>query len=126
VKNNYLKEDENSEDYIACFNELLKVKVTSFVNLVVCKYKLKEYESIINITEQIIEMDPNNTKALYFRGKAYLETQEYAKAVDSLTNLCRIDPNHSDGRAELERAKKVKKDFQEGQTKLYSKFFGDN
>lgn len=101
----------------------MAVKVTSFVNLVVCKYKLKEYESIINITDQIIEMDPNNTKALYFRGKAYLETQEYGKAVEYLTKLCRIDPNHADGRAELERAKKTKKDFLDGQTKLYSKFF---
>lgn len=74
VKNNYLKEDENSEEYIKTFNDLTNVKVVCFVNLVVCKYKLKEYDSIINITEQILEMDPNNTKALYFRGKAYLET----------------------------------------------------
>jgi len=53
------------------------IKVLTFLNLVVCKYKLKEYESILGITDQIMEMDPNNTKALFFRGKALLERQEY-------------------------------------------------
>ena len=60
------------------------LKVTCFVNLVVCKHKMKEYQSIINITDQVIEMDPNNVKCLYFRGNAFMELQEYEKSVASL------------------------------------------
>lgn len=79
------------------------------MNLVVCKFKLKEYQSIIGITDQVLEMDPNNIKCLYFRGKAYLELQEYDNSVNCLQKLVQIDPNHVDGRNELARAKKIKK-----------------
>ena len=51
AKNNYIKEDENSEPFISASTELWALKTSSFVNLVVCKYKMKEYESIISITE---------------------------------------------------------------------------
>lgn len=56
-------------------------------------------------------MDPNNTKCLFFRGKAFLETQEYNKAVECLTKLVQIDPNHTEGKNELIRAKKTKKEL---------------
>lgn len=91
------------------FSEIMALKVTLFLNLTVCKFKLKEYQSIIGITDQIIEMDPNNVKCYYFRGKAFLEIQEYSKAVESFQKLVQIDPHHSDGRKELENAKRVKK-----------------
>jgi tetratricopeptide (TPR) repeat protein len=87
----------------------MAIKVTTFLNLVVCKYKTKEFESIIGITDQIIEMDPNNVKCLYFRGKALIELKEYSKAVDCFTKLVHVDPNHAEGRKELENAKKIKK-----------------
>ena len=65
----------------------MALKLTLFLNLAVCKYKLKEFASIIGITDQVLEMDPNNVKGLYFRGKAFIETEEYAKAVESFTRL---------------------------------------
>lgn len=43
------------------------------MNLTVCKFKMREWQSIIGITDQVIDMDPNNVKCLYFRGKAYIE-----------------------------------------------------
>ncbi len=83
----------------------------SFLNLVVCKHKLKEYQSVVNITDQVIEMDPDNVKCLYFRGNALVELQEYAKGVETLQRLVTVDPKHAEGRALFERAKKVKKEF---------------
>lgn len=84
---------------------------------------MKEWDSIVNITDQILEFDPNNTKCLYFRGKAFLELQEYDNAVKYLTHLCHLDPSHIDGRNELERARKIRKEFLDKQTKAYSKMF---
>ena len=49
--NNYLKEDAESEDYLVPYKELMSIKVVSFMNLVVCKSKLKEWESIVGITD---------------------------------------------------------------------------
>jgi cytochrome c-type biogenesis protein CcmH/NrfG len=68
-------------------------------------------------------MDPSNIKNMFFRGKAFIELQEYEKAVEVLTMLCHIDPTHVDGRNELVRAKHIKKAFLEDQHKKYSKFF---
>jgi hypothetical protein len=59
-------------------------KLVCFLNLVVCKYKLKEYQSVVNITDQVLEMDPNNVKGLYFRGLSFIEVQEYDKGVETL------------------------------------------
>ena len=71
AKNNY--RGENGPEYDEKDKELQGLKIVSFVNLVVCKYKLKEFQSIIGITDQILEMDPSNVKGYYFRGKALLE-----------------------------------------------------
>lgn len=101
----------------------MAVKVTTFMNLVVCKFKLKEYESIIGITDQVIEMDERNVKCWYFRGKAFMELREYAKAVDSFAKLVQIDPNHVEGRKEYDNAKKIKKQFLENEHKKYSRIF---
>ena len=71
--NNYQKEDDSTEDYKKTYAELQGIKIVTFLNLVVCKHKLKEWQSVVNITDQVLEMDPNSLKGLYFRGNAYLE-----------------------------------------------------
>lgn len=68
-------------------------------------------------------MDPNNVKALYFRGFAHLELLEYSPSVDVLTKLCVADPNHVDGRNLLLKAKKAKKDYLDAEHRKFSKMF---
>jgi hypothetical protein len=46
-----LKEDENDELFKKTNEELMGLKLTCFLNLVVCKSKMKEWESIVNITD---------------------------------------------------------------------------
>lgn len=41
--NNYQKEDDSTEDYKKTYAELQSIKIVSFLNLVVCKHKLKEW-----------------------------------------------------------------------------------
>ena len=109
VNNNYQKEDEESEEYKAKFNELTELKKTLFANLVVCKWKDAQYESIVNITDQLLEFDPDNKKGLFFRGKALLQLQEYDKATEPLNHLVKIDPSNKDALMELDKAKKIKR-----------------
>lgn len=85
VVNNHAKEDEESEEYKATMVELNQLKVTSFTNLVVCKFKLKEYASVIAISDQIIDMAPNHVKALFFRGKSQYMIEDFEQAVATLT-----------------------------------------
>ncbi|TNV81229.1 hypothetical protein FGO68_gene13209 [Halteria grandinella] len=121
--NNYQKEDEFSEEFQRINKELMALKVTCFNNLVVCKHKMREWQSIVNITDQVIDMDPDNVKCLYFRGNAYLELEEYDNSTKCLAHLVQVDPAHKDGRALFEKAKKAKKEYQENQHKKFSKMF---
>ena len=74
--------------------ELDALKVTSFTNLCVCKFKVKEYQSVIAITEQIMDMAPNHAKALFFRGKCQYLVEEYENSIETLTKLCGLDPDN--------------------------------
>lgn len=58
--------------------------------------------------------DANNTKTLYFRGKSFMELQEFDKGVATLTELVKYDPENQDGKTELIKAKKTRKDFIDG------------
>jgi tetratricopeptide (TPR) repeat protein len=74
------------------FEELMALKIVSFLNLVVCKHKLKEWQSIVGITDQVLEMDSSNVKCLYFRGNALLEMKEFEKSAECLAKLVHVDP----------------------------------
>ena len=49
--NNYQKEDDTTEEYKKTYAELQSIKIVTFLNLVVCKHKQKEWQSVVNITD---------------------------------------------------------------------------
>lgn len=63
---------------------------------------------MVNITEQIMDMAPNHTKALYFRGKCQYLVEDFDNAIATLTKLCSLEPTNADFRTELDTAKKMK------------------
>lgn len=89
-------------------DQLNNLKLTCFTNLCVCKFKVKEYQSVIAITEQIMDMNPRHPKALYFRGKCQYLVEEFENSIATLTKLCEIEPDNADFQNELENAKRLK------------------
>ena len=104
-------------------DQLNNLKLTSFTNLVVCKTKLKEYQSVIAITDQIIDMAPNHAKALFFRGRAQYMVEEYEAAIATLTKLCELQPEDQGFKQELEQAKRLQAQDLKKQQKMFSKMF---
>ena len=104
VVNNFKKEDDTSEEYRCRMDELNTLKLTCFTNLVVCKFKTQEYQSVIAIADQIKDMNPNHAKALYFCGKAQYLVEEFDNSIATLTHLCSLQPENPDFKAELEMA----------------------
>jgi tetratricopeptide (TPR) repeat protein len=74
------------------------MKITLFTNLVVCKTKLQEWQSVTLISDQIMEMDKDNVKALYFRGKAFKELGQFDKSLEALNRLIEVDPSHAEAK----------------------------
>jgi len=124
ANNNFLKEDENSDNFKSWHEELWGLKEPCFMNVAVCKYKAKEYESIIDITNQVIDYNPNSLKAWYFRGRAFGERQEYDDAVESFKRALEIDPNHKPSKIEFERMKKTRADLVARETNKFKTIFG--
>ena len=68
VKNNVEEEDETSLAYIEASEKLDEIKTACFMNVVVCKAKQEQWQSVVDVTDQVIEFAPDNLKCWYWRG----------------------------------------------------------
>lgn len=123
ANNNYLKEDEESEGFKKAYEELWALKEPCFMNVAVCKIKFEEYESIIDITNQVIDFNPNSLKAWYFRGRAFFGLQEYDEALQSYKRALEIDPNHAASKTAYEQTKKTRANFIAKEESKYKQIF---
>lgn len=44
---------------------------------------------------KVLELDPNNTKALFYLSIAYMDLSKFEKALEVLDNLLKIDSSHA-------------------------------
>jgi STIP1 family protein 1 len=56
----------------------------SMTNRALCYIKLNEWSSVIEDSQTIIGHDPSSIKAHFYLGQAYMATDDYDKAIDSL------------------------------------------
>lgn len=123
--NNFAKEDAETEDFKRDNDTLQSLKLTCFNNLVVCKHKMEEWQSVIGITDQILDegMDPNNIKAMYFRSQALLKEEEYDQSVDCIEKLLELDASHAEAKKLLARVKKTRQAYRDKETKKFKGMF---
>ncbi|XP_062375612.1 inactive peptidyl-prolyl cis-trans isomerase FKBP6 [Sardina pilchardus] len=72
-----LREEEKRSVEAALVGILLNLSLTYF--------RLERPTTSLKYGQRVLEMDPNNTKALYRCGQAYLELEDHEKAADFLT-----------------------------------------
>ena len=82
IYNNLNKEDETSDEFLKIKEELDKIQIQTLTNILVVKNKLEHWSDIIEISDKALEIEPENIKALFFRGKALKNLHEYEKAKD--------------------------------------------
>ncbi len=68
-------------------------------------------------------MAPSHAKALFFRGKCQYMVEEFEQSIATLTKLCKLQPDNTDFKAELDMANKLKARELKQQQKVYSKMF---
>ncbi|XP_015180137.1 PREDICTED: aryl-hydrocarbon-interacting protein-like 1 [Polistes dominula] len=84
-----LAEKPNDEEWLM----LNKMKVPLLLNYSQCKLKNEEYYSVIEHCTTVLKTDPDNVKALYRRGKAYIGTWDEDKAIKDLKRVAELDPS---------------------------------
>ena len=94
IKNNVVEEDETSLNYIETLEKLDQIKVSCFMNVVVCKAKQDQWQSVVDVTDQVIEFAPENLKCWYWRGVGQRHVEEYQESMKSLKRAIELDPKH--------------------------------
>lgn len=83
-----LAEKPNGEEWLA----LNQLKIPLLLNYAQCKLMLKEYYAVIEHCTTVLKHDPDNVKALYRRGKAYIGAWDKTEATKDLRRAAELDP----------------------------------
>ncbi|PVD33481.1 hypothetical protein C0Q70_04737 [Pomacea canaliculata] len=97
--------------------------LSSHLNLAMCHLKLKEYSEAEEACKKALEMDSKNVKALFRRGQARLERNEYELALEDFEKVVELEPDNKAAKNQILLCKQRKKQFLEREKKLYSNMF---
>lgn len=90
-----LEHDSPSEDEV---NELgldiLGLKVKCLLNLAACQLHNGTYHHVVTNCTRALEIEPENVKALFRRGSALIQLQEYENAKGDLEKAVVLDPKN--------------------------------
>ncbi|XKL68537.1 hypothetical protein PGB90_004028 [Kerria lacca] len=75
------------------WNDLNRMKVPYLLNIAQCKLCLKDYYSVIENCNSVLEIEKNNVKALFRRGKAHIKVWNLQQAKEDLEKVLLLDKN---------------------------------
>ena len=85
--------------------------------------KRKLYDDCIKYCNEAIELDHKHIKALYLKGKAFIEKTEYVKAIEEFKNILEIEDDNKDAISALQRAQKLYKQYEDKSAVIAKKMF---
>ncbi|XP_050429915.1 AH receptor-interacting protein [Adelges cooleyi] len=107
------------------WNELNDIKTPLLLNLAQCKLISKEYYQVIEHCTSILDVNPDNIKALFRRGKANISVWRMDEAREDLRRVTNLDPSMeiSVNRLLVQINEAIKKKDDEDRQKLRGKLF---
>eukprot|EP00357_Protocruzia_adherens_P033684 CAMPEP_0114984740 /NCGR_PEP_ID=MMETSP0216-20121206/7446_1 /TAXON_ID=223996 /ORGANISM="Protocruzia adherens, Strain Boccale" /LENGTH=323 /DNA_ID=CAMNT_0002346913 /DNA_START=24 /DNA_END=995 /DNA_ORIENTATION=- len=103
-----------------------EVQIPCNLNLALCYLKLEIYPHVIHHCNKVLELRPENTKALYRRACAHMKTGEYEIPRRDLKLLLERDPNDTNVRAAMTELKKKIQDYHKQSKAVSSKMFASS
>lgn len=79
--------------------------------------------SIVQQCNTVLEIEPNNVKALYRRGQARLSAGESEEALADFQRVLQIDPRNAAAAQQIAHCQKLHKEAYEKDKKLYRNMF---
>lgn len=95
----------------------------AYQNLSTCCFKVDRFSSALKWMSRGLQLEPDNQKGLYRRGKAYAGLQEYELALKDFKKALELDPNNRSVQNQIIVCEVAIKRRKETEKKLYSKFF---
>jgi len=100
-----------------------EIKVAVYNNLAASQLKLNKPNRAITFSTKVLEIDQNNVKALFRRGKAYSTAGDLDRASDDLQKVEKLDPTDKAVQHELALLKQRNKKQDQKAAKFYSNMF---
>ena len=86
-------------------------------------YFFQNWDETLAICNKVLEIEPNNVKALFRRAQARSGRQDFELAVQDLARVKEIEPTDKGVAAELAKVKKAQQQYKEKEKSIYSKMF---
>lgn len=100
------------------------LKLSCYLNLAACQMRHHNFENVVKNASKALNLQPNNAKALYRRGSAYLELQEYEKAQEDLLAAQQLEPKNQAIARQLQilksRVQKLNQYYAKAMKKMFS------
>ncbi|XP_053975182.1 peptidyl-prolyl cis-trans isomerase D [Hylaeus anthracinus] len=90
-----------------CNETLINTRMALLLNLAAVKLKAKKHREVLKLCTEVLQLDKNNSKALFRRSQAYMGLNEYDLGLRDLKRASSISPNNKDILIEIEKVKKV-------------------
>jgi peptidyl-prolyl isomerase D len=103
-----------------------ELKVVMLLNIAAVKLQQCKHRDTLNLCNEILNIDKNNTKALFRRGQAYMGLNEYKLGLADLKKANEKNPNNKDILKEIEKVKKVMKSYLILEKALCKRMFKSN
>ena len=103
--------------------KIRELEVPCCLNIAAVKLKESDFDSALAECDKVLEIDPDNLKAIYRRGQARFGMKEYDLALQDLNFVRRAEPGDKAVAAELARVKKARQASVEKEKSMYGKMF---
>ena len=104
-------------------DEQRNIQLSCYLNIANCYLQQKKWKECLYVTAKALEIDSNSSKALYRRGIAYLNLQDFTNAKKNLLLCARLEPTNMDVRRQLNCCKDAYLASREEEQKAYANLF---
>lgn len=104
-------------------DESQKLKAAVFLNIALCYQKMNDQFEVKNSCNTVLEIDPNNIKALYRRGTSCLKSGETDAALTDFSKIKELEPTNKAAISQIAACRKIIKEAHEKDKKLYANMF---
>mmetsp|Transcript_43141 Transcript_43141/g.94010 ORF Transcript_43141/g.94010 Transcript_43141/m.94010 type:complete len:555 (-) Transcript_43141:97-1761(-) len=119
-----LRHAEASEE-VELKAELKAVRVPVLLNLALCCLGSEPPEAFqaLEMCEEVLDLEPENAKAIYRKAKALVELDELKEAEWELVRACKLMPKDASVRRDLEQLRQRMRDGKEKEKKTFEGLF---
>ena len=98
AKNNYSKEDAETQEYKDKMKELENLNKTCNTNLAIVELKQKNYREAVKFAEEAIKGDRSDLKPVFIKARALFENSDFMKASEFFSKVLNLDPEHAEAK----------------------------